>query len=489
MKKITAAILIILIIFSSAAFAADEGQKTAQYILENVPSPTVSSIGGEWAIIGLARGGFNVPADYFEKYYSALTDFLKVRNGVLHTRKLTEYSRVILAVGAMGKNPENVAGYDLTAPLMNVELVGRQGINGTIWALIALKGTESGTEAVREAYVAEILKSECAGGGWSLAKDVAEADVTAMALSALSFYRGRADVDAAISRALAFLSAAQTDDGGFLSGEVKTSESAAQVVTALSALNIPVSDERFTKNGKTVLDSLLSFRNADGSFSHTTESNLMATEQGLYALVAYERFLAGEDALFNMKGDKKAAVPDVKYPGRSFSDIKNSEYRQAIEALAERGIITGMTDELFCGDKTLTRAEFTAIAVRAIGLSPQQTDKFSDVESDAWFSPYVGAAYLSGIIKGTSDTSFNPSGQLKNEEVYVMLYRMALLLGDDEVKYDNVFAEGLSEWASSASGYLISRGVIDKVYAPQRAITREETAQLLFNLLKGAELI
>lgn len=488
MKKLTAAILIILTIFSSAAFAADEKQKAAQYIMDKVPNPAVSSVGGEWAVIGLARSGLNVPEDYFEKYYSNLTDFLEAKGGVLHTRKLTEYSRVSLAVCAIGKNPADVAGYDLTAPLMDVRLVSSQGINGTIWALIALKGTGSGTESVHEALCAEILKRECSAGGWSLAGDEPEADITAMALTALSFFRGRADADAAILRALDFLSAAQTQDGGYLSGGVKTAESAAQVLTALSALEIPVSDARFTKNGKTVLDSLLSFQNADGSFSHTTEPNLMATEQGLYALCAYKRFAAGEPALFNMKGAEKAAVPEVLHPGKSFSDIEESESRTAITALAERGIITGMTDELFCPEKNLTRAEFTAITVRALGLSPQQTDKFSDVDSEAWFSPYVGAAYLSGIIKGTSDTSFNPSGQLKNEEVYVMLYRTALYLGEEEVT-EGAGAEGLSEWAAPAAGFLISRGILADVGDPQRAITREETAQLLFNLLKGVGLI
>lgn len=488
MKKLTAAILIILTVFSSAAFAADEGQKAAQYIMDKVPSPTVSSIGGEWAVIGLARSGLDVPGDYFEKYYSNLTGYLEAKGGVLHTRKLTEYSRVSLAVCAIGKNPADVAGYDLTAPLMNAELVGRQGINGTIWALIALKGTGGGTKSVHEALCTEILKRECSTGGWSLSGDEPEADITAMALTALSFFKGRSDVDAAILRALDFLSAAQTEDGGYLSGEVKTSESAAQVLTALSALKIPVSDARFTKNGKTVLDNLLSFQNADGSFSHTTEPNLMATEQGLYALCAYERFLAGEDALFDMKGTKKATALEVMYPGKSFSDIEESKSRAAIIALAERGIITGMTDGLFCPEKNLTRAEFTAITVRALGISTQRTDRFSDVEGEAWFSPYVGAAYLSGIIKGTSDTSFNPSGQLKNEEVYVMLYRMALYLGEEEAR-EGAVAEGLSEWAAPAVSYLISRGILDDVTEPQRAITREETAQLLFNLLKGAGLI
>ncbi|MDO5332000.1 MAG: hypothetical protein Q4E99_04900, partial [Bacillota bacterium] len=60
--------------------------------------PSVGSVGGEWAVIGLKKSGYSVPSDYFEKYYSVCADNVKACEGVLHSRKYTEYSRTVLAL-------------------------------------------------------------------------------------------------------------------------------------------------------------------------------------------------------------------------------------------------------------------------------------------------------------------------------------------------------------------------------------------------------
>ena len=91
-------------------------EDTAEYIYETVKSPQVSSIGGEWAVLGLARSGYEVPEEYYQDYYATVEAYVKACDGNLHEKKYTEYSRVIVALSAIGKDARSVAGYDLTKP-------------------------------------------------------------------------------------------------------------------------------------------------------------------------------------------------------------------------------------------------------------------------------------------------------------------------------------------------------------------------------------
>ena len=150
------------------AMAADAGtqyEKTAGYVAKTVASPGFGSIGGDWAVLGLARGGADVKSGYFEGYYERLESYVKSCEGVLHKRKYTEYSRVALAVTAIGKDARDVAGYNLLLPLGDYEKTVYQGVNGAIFALLALDAgqhevpvnTDAKTQATRELYVQKIL--------------------------------------------------------------------------------------------------------------------------------------------------------------------------------------------------------------------------------------------------------------------------------------------------------------------------------------------
>ncbi|MDD6315484.1 MAG: hypothetical protein PUB63_00475, partial [Clostridia bacterium] len=110
----------------------------AAYVCAAAARPQVGSIGGEWAVLGLARSGCPVPAGYFETYYADVESYVRACGGMLHDKKYTEYSRVILALSSMGKDAREVAGFDLTAPLGDFTQTVRQGLNGPVWALIAL---------------------------------------------------------------------------------------------------------------------------------------------------------------------------------------------------------------------------------------------------------------------------------------------------------------------------------------------------------------
>lgn len=296
--------------------------ETAAYLSASVPDPGVSSIGGEWAVIGLARNG-SLPADWASTYYTNLVRTLRDTGGVLHRVKYTEYSRVVIALSPLGFDPTDVAGYDVLSPLGDFDQVCWQGVNGPIWALIALDSRgydvptapEGKRQTTRDALVDAVLDSEIAGGGWALSGSVPDVDMTAMALTSLAPYRGaRADAVAAIDRGLSVLSSLQGEGGGYGDAGSATSESCAQVVVALASLGIdPASDERFVKESGSVLDALCAFAVPGGGFKHVAggEVNGMATEQGFYALVAYERLLSGKTSLFDMSDVASAVPPDV----------------------------------------------------------------------------------------------------------------------------------------------------------------------------------
>ena len=286
-------------------------EETGAY-LQAQAAPSVGSIGGEWAVIGLSRAGLLSDAAA-QSYEQAAEDYVKQAGSVrLHHAKSTENSRTILGLTAAGYDAANVAGVDLTAGLTDMAYLRAQGTNGPIWALIALdchgydipQCADGEEQTTREGLVAEILSYQCSDGGWALMGDESDVDMTAMALTSLAPYQEETDVKAAVDAALTYLSNAQQDDGGFMSWGTANSESCAQVIVALTALGIdPAVDSRFVKNGTSPLDGLCAFACEGGGFCHSNEQaepDGMATEQGFYALAAYDRFRQGMTSLFDM---------------------------------------------------------------------------------------------------------------------------------------------------------------------------------------------
>lgn len=313
-KKLLAMLLAIAMLLTTAACAKDQHdlslENCAAMLLAAIPEPAYGSVGGEWVAFGLARWEGEVPQEWFDHYYIQVEAYVKSSDGVLHEKKYTEYSRVILALTAIGKDPANVGGYNLLEPLSDYEQTVFQGINGPIFALLALDSgnyeipgnTSGSTQATRELYVNCILDQELPSGGWSLAGGRAEIDITAMALQALAKYRERQDVASAVERALTVLSDLQNENGGYTVYNAESSESISQVIVALAELGIGTDDARFVKNGKSLKDRLLDFAAEDGGFRHILDgdTDLMATEQAFYALVALERLNEGAHSLYDM---------------------------------------------------------------------------------------------------------------------------------------------------------------------------------------------
>ena len=508
---------------------------TAQYVYKTVKSPQVGSVGGEWAVLGLARSGYEIPETYYQNYYAAVEGYVRACGGVLHEKKYTEYARVIVALSSIGKDARDVAGYDLTKPLGDFEKTVWQGVNGPIWALIALDSrsypmpvnTQAKTQATRQMYLDEILSRQLSDGGWNLTGtgSVSDPDITGMALQALAKYQDQPAVKKATEEALACMSAQQTADGGFSPWGTASSECVVQMLVALCELGLPLDDSRFVKNGNSMLDNLMSYYRRFSGFQHTKSgggSSQMASEQGFYALVAVRRAAQGKNSLYRMSdaitvstsgqqpgtglpgkhGDVQAR--QVTAAGRTYPDIsgENAHANQgAMEALSAREILNGKTDGLFHPDDTMTRAQFAAVVVRALGLPLTVTDTFSDVGADAWCAGYVGAAYHYGIVNGKTATTFQPNGTITRQEAAVMVARAAKLCGldtsMDAAAVRDVLAPfgdyvTVGEWARPSMAFCYQSGILDDAaldIQPKAATRRCEIAQMVYNLLAVANLL
>lgn len=305
------------------------------------------TFGTEWMVMDLARDDISsISKNYNKVYYANVVEYTQQKKGQLHKVKYTEFSRLTLAVTAIGKDARNIGGYNLFDYLSDFDKTVWQGVNGAIFALIAVdtnkdyqftqpKGIKNHT--TRKKLIEHILQKQRNFGGWNLTNNEEQTmsiDLTGMAIQALAPYYNDANypaVHAAVDKALNFLSSKQNNYGAFGSKESQNVEEVAQVITGLTALGIdPATDARFKKNDKNLIHGLSQFHIANSGFMHVLpggnsngggaggELNPMASEQAFYALIAYKRFLAKENRLYDMNdltlNAGKPVVPPTPKP-------------------------------------------------------------------------------------------------------------------------------------------------------------------------------
>ena len=333
-------------------------QETAALMYKTIPKPVVASIGGEWTVLSLARSGIKVPKKYYEDYYKRVEKTVKDAKGILHRMKFTEYSRVILALTAINKDVTDVGGYNLLSYLSDFDNVKKQGINGPIFALIAFDAgnydipidKKASVQTTRQGIIdfildKEIHKGTSKAGGWALSGTDPDPDITFMAIQSLANYMDQKEVKKAVDRALKIMSKKQLSTGGYNSWGTENCESTAQAIVALTALGIDIdTDSRFIKTDKkgnknTLMDGMMQFYCKGGGFAHVNEGydggggsgtglNAMATDQGMYALDAYYRYINGKNKLYNMTDASQTLAignnPDLeKKPNNDNNDNNN----------------------------------------------------------------------------------------------------------------------------------------------------------------------
>lgn len=350
MKKIICILTALLLLCPLTVFASEgstgEIYNAVKKQLLECPVPQVGSIGGEWLVIGLSRAGA-LTKEMADGYYGNVVAYVNEKGSAkLDRNKSTENSRLVLALTAIGRNPENVHGYNLLQPLSDFNFVKKQGINGPVWALIAIDSlqyeipeTTAKEQTTREKLIDYILGKQLQSGGWALGEQEADPDMTGMAIQALAPYYNRNNkAKSAVDKALDFVSASQRDDGG-LSDASDSPECCAQMITALTALGIdPDSDERFIKNSNSVVDCMLRF-SLDNGFAHDIggEYNQMSTEQAFYALTAVNRLRECKTPLYDMCDllmeydlnlDGKVDITDATLAQKAIAELETLSLRQ-----------------------------------------------------------------------------------------------------------------------------------------------------------------
>lgn len=441
----------------------------------------------DWEAIALARAGQTVPATYMEQ----IERLLEEQNGEF--RKVTDLERIAIAVKAAGGDPTAVAGYNIIEKIYNHDKMTNQGVNGPIFALLALN---SGRYAIpsdaawnEQKLIQWILAQQNETGGFPHIKGEEDnVDITAMAVTALSAHMERSEVQRAVESAIDRLARMQLASGGFSLGGEENSESVAQVIIALSSAGIGTTDQRFIKSGTSLIAKLLSYRNEDGGFAHTAgqASNEMATEQALLALVAYERHIQGQMKLFQFY--ERTAQPSVeKYVDESaIADWAVQSVYRAYESKLVTSI--SETEHRFAPKQEMTRAQFAAIVVRLMNETPAvgTTQSFADVHPDSWYYGYVMKAKQKGIIEGISDTSFAPDQSVSREQMAAIVARALKLEGGAGVQRfvdDDDINRDLAPYVYAVQQQGLMEGY-DGGFHPSATVTREMAAVVAVRMLE-----
>ena len=307
-------------------------QSVGNRMMRTIPSPDFNSI---WEVMDLYRSGLSVPSSYGETFYKNTVTYLEQKKWSLTSTKYTEYSKLIIGMTAIGKDARDICGHNLLAYLSDFSKVKLQGFNGPVWALIALKcrpeyeipvDAKASEQTTEEGLITYILNRQTPRGGWTLVGNTPDVDITGMTIQALAPYYGkRDDVTQAVDKAVERLYLMQLETGGFSTMDVETSESCAQVIVALSSIGIDCGqDERFNCNGNWPMSRLFEYYLPEGGFMHVMagsgtngggEAGVldgMATQQGMYAAISYQRMLEGKTALYDMSDIEITPGEDVE---------------------------------------------------------------------------------------------------------------------------------------------------------------------------------
>ena len=145
----------------------------------------------------------------------------------------------------------------------------------------------------------------------------------------------------------------------------------------------------------------------------------------------------------------------------------------------------------------ITRAEFAAIIVRALGLPAKGKSAFSDVPKDAWYSEAVDAAAKYRIVSGRGNNGFDPMDKITREEAMQIIFNASKLIpfnGVEETVNIEAFSDynAKSQWAAEAVDFNLINGLIvgsNGKINPKANITRGEAVAVILRLLQKANLV
>lgn len=227
--------------------------------------------------------------------------------------------------------------------------------------------------------------------------------------------------------------------------------------------------------------------NSDGTFSQVPTKIIFVDS----------KYYANINSLTN-------SIYSVIWSSKEFIDVESHWAKEAVNDMGSRLIISGIGEGIFEPDRDITRGEFAAIVVRALGIMRAGTgkDAFSDVTKDAWYYDAVSIANEYGIISGYGNGKFGPTDNISREEAMSIIERAMVITGlkeeleDSEVnKLLETFGDSgeAANWAKNSIASCIQAEIVSgrdgKIIAPKDNIIRAEVAVIVRRLLQKSELI
>ncbi len=185
----------------------------------------------------------------------------------------------------------------------------------------------------------------------------------------------------------------------------------------------------------------------------------------------------------------KPAVVSVVKPKpalKAFIDVPKGYWaKEAIEYLATIGVIGGYPDGTFRPDEPLTRAEFSAILIRAKEVEPQEIleNPFPDLSSTHWAAKYVKSASDMKLVSGYPDGTFKPGKSVSRAEGVVIIVRFAEVPSPKGVTTAPFSDLSLGHWATPSVWAAVEAGMLDYLsggnFEPNKELTRAEVTEML----------
>lgn len=416
--------------------------------------PNQAGIGAEWYVLSLKQ--FDPSLD-FTRYRESLKSYVSSENSSNATEK-EKFALLLALTGYSGSYITDVISSS----------TGKLGIMSYIYSLHLLNLGYTSSSVSKQSVISELLSRQLSDGGWAISGKYGDVDVTAMTLQALSQNTSDKKVRSAVDSALAFLSSRLSDSCEYSSYGAINSESTSQTIIALSALGINIcSDKRFVKNGRTLIDTLLSYKQSDSGYSHVKEkgTDAYATVQALMAFVSYYRYLCGKGSIYkfsvqlpsvpsatqatsvNMTTTKQPSTHQqttaatTSKPASTTKEVtkhvtSNTETSKRTNGETEHksgGLFGGL--DLF-GLLSTTRSETTSAASESVSDYESQSVPETSVSSTS-----VSASLSSSFEETSSVTQTVLTSETVSEETVTQPYYESTTLLSETEKADNIIQQ------------------------------------------------
>lgn len=257
------------------------------------------------------------------------------------------------------------------------------------------------------------------------------------------------------------------------------------------------------------LSAIPTFRGAYAKFAKSLESTVsQGTTTVLRADLASNKVAFVPARIENVNGKfvaefriKEGSVYSVIFHEKTFKDMSNHWAREEVSLLASKKVIEGFSDTHFGPNDPITRAQFTAMLVRALGLKEQgAVAEFSDVGAGDWYATAVATAVENKLIEGVGSGKFRPDDPITREQMSVLLVRALRLTGKEAAtgNQGSVLTgfkdrERMAAWSKEAVGEAVQSGLMkgrsSDMFSPGASTSRAEGAVAITRLLRMAGFI